>query len=137
MNGAGDSCVAATEEKEGSRTAGVVGDPPGLLDVSCSAAATSEDEVTGGGSVSGSLDTPKTSLFNLLDKLFELTAAGYVQTVGSNEFLESVSTVLMSICEAVVELDLSDQMKWADDMGDRPQFMAALVPFMAQVYYGG
>ena len=79
----------------------------------------------------------KSVLLSSLDRLFELTASGYaIKKEDSNEFLEKVFTELVVVRQTVIELDKTDQIKCADDIGDRPQFIASLVPFMAQVYKG-
>ena len=84
------------------------------------------------------VETPerKIGLFDSLDKLFKLTAAGYVQRTDIDDSFEHVCRELEAICQAVIKLEQSDQVKCADEIGERAEFTTVLVPFMAQVYKG-
>lgn len=76
----------------------------------------------------------KASLLNSFEALFQLTASGYAKKDGSDEFLENIFTVLSDVQSTFVKLDKPVQISCAEQIGDRPEFMAVLIPFMSQVY---
>ena len=83
-----------------------------------------------------SLEENKAILFNSLEKLFKLTASGYAKKGDSNGFLESIFSALADMRSTFMKLDKPNQIKCAEQIGDRPEFMAVLIPFMSQVYRG-
>ena len=86
--------------------------------------------------LSGSPSSPQKSDPEAIDKLFQLTSSGYTKREGSNELLEEVFELLVDIRDGLMKLTKSEQEKVAEEVGERPEFISLLVPFMVQVYKG-
>jgi hypothetical protein len=78
----------------------------------------------------------KTSLTKSLDKLFELTEAGYTDAADPKEFLKDVTMEVVNIRQALMGYDKPDRIKCAEAIGYKSQFFNVLVPFMEQLYKG-